>query len=141
VPLVLLRTDAKASLIKEVPLFAGCSKRELSRIASIADELDLPEGSMLTQEGQRGREFLVLVNGTADVKHGTKLLRTLSDGDFLGEIALVLDVPRSATVTATSPVRLLVIERRAFKQLLQDVPGIQTKVLEALALRLADESV
>jgi CRP/FNR family transcriptional regulator, cyclic AMP receptor protein len=140
IPLVLLRTDAKASLIKTVPLFAGCSKRELSQIASIADELDLPEGATLTREGQQGREFLVLVTGTADVKHGAKLLAKLGDGDFLGEIALVLDVPRSATVTATSPVRLLVIERRAFKQLLRDVPAIQTKVLEALASRLADES-
>jgi len=138
---VRLRKDAKVSLIKAVPLFAGCSKRELARIASLADELDLPEGATLTQEGQRGREFLVLVNGTADVRHGTTLLAKLGDGDFLGEIALVLDVPRSATVTATSPVRLLVIERRAFKQLLQDVPSIQTKVLEALASRLANESL
>jgi CRP/FNR family cyclic AMP-dependent transcriptional regulator len=138
---VLLRADAKASVIKTVPLFAGCSKRELAQIASIADELDLPEGATLTHEGQRGREFLVLVSGTADVRHGERLLAELGDGDFLGEIALVLDAPRSATVTATSPVRLLVIERRAFKQLLEDVPAIQTKVLEALASRLADESL
>jgi len=138
---VLLRAYAKASLIKTVPLFAGCSKRELGQIASIADELDLREGATLTQEGQRGREFLVIVSGTADVTQGTKLLGKLGDGDFLGEIALVLDVPRSATVTATSEIRLLVIERRAFKQLLRDVPAIQTKVLEALAARLASESI
>lgn len=138
---MLLRADAKASLIKTVPLFTGCSKRELTQIASIADELDLPDGATLTREGQQGREFLVIVSGTADVTHGNKLLRTLGDGDFLGEIALVLDVPRSATVTATSPIRLLVIERRAFKQLLRDVPAIQSKVLEALAARLANESL
>ena len=136
-----LRTDAKVSLIKSVPLFAGCSKRELAQIASISDELDLPEGAALTREGQRGREFLVLIAGTADVRHGTKLLAKLGDGDFLGEIALILDTPRSATVTATSQVRLLVIERRAFKQLLENVPAIQTKVLEALASRLAVESL
>jgi len=138
---VLLRADAKASLIKNVPLFTGCSKGELRKIASIADELDLPQGATLTREGDRGREFLVLIAGSADVTQGGKLLRKLADGDFLGEIALVLDTPRSATVTATSPVRLLVIERRAFKQLLREVPAIQTKVLEALAARLAAESL
>ena len=138
---MLLRADAKASLIKNVPLFTGCSKGELRKIASIADELDLPQGATLTREGDRGREFLVLIAGSADVTQGGKLLRKLADGDFLGEIALVLDTPRSATVTATSPVRLLVIERRAFKQLLREVPAIQTKVLEALAARLAAESL
>jgi CRP/FNR family cyclic AMP-dependent transcriptional regulator len=138
---VLLRADAKASLIKNVPLFTGCSKSELRKIASIADELDLREGAKLTREGERGREFLVLISGSAEVRQGTKLLTKLGDGDFLGEIALVLDTPRSATVTATSPVRLLVIERRAFKELLRDVPAIQTKVLEALASRLANESL
>lgn len=138
---MLLRADAKASLIKQVPLFAGCSKGELRKIASIADELDLREGSALTREGDRGHEFLVLISGSAEVTQGNKLLAKIGDGDFLGEIALVLDTPRSATVTATSPVRLLVIERRAFKQLLRDVPAIQTKVLEALATRLAAESL
>jgi len=136
----MLRRNGKIELIAGVPLFSGCSKRELSKIASIADELDLPDGATLTREGQTGREFLVLITGTADVRHGTQQLATLADGDFFGEIALVLDTPRSATVTATSPVRLLVIERRAFKSLLRDVPAIQTKVLEALASRLADES-
>ena len=138
---VLLRKNAKLSLLQAVPLFAGCSKRQLEQIASIADELDVREGATLTEEGQRGREFLVIVSGTAEVRNGSTLLATVGDGDFLGEIALVLDVPRSATVKATSPVRLLVIERRAFKELLQNVPEIQTKVLEALAARLAHESL
>ena len=128
-------------LIAHVPLFAGCSKRELARVASLADELDLPPGAILTEQGAPGREFCVLVSGSADVRmHGRKVA-TIADGDFFGEIALILDAPRSATVTATSRTRLLVIERDAFRRLLTELPSLQGKVLEALAARLADESL
>jgi len=137
----MLRRDRKMELIGRVPLFAGCSKRELARVASLADELDVPAGATLTEQGAPGREFCVLVSGSADVRmHGRKVA-TVGDGDFFGEIALVLDAPRSATVTATTGVRLLVIERAAFKRLLNELPSLQTKVLEALAARLADESL
>ena len=136
-----LRSDAKMKLLGTVPLFAGCSKRELAKIAALTDEIDLPAGKTLTEEGRSGREFCVIVNGTADVKKGTKKLATLADGDFFGEISLVLDAPRSATVTATSPVRLLIVERQSFQRLMREFPSIQSKVLEALAARLAPESV
>ena len=136
----MLRRDAKIDLIAKVPLFEGCSRKELARVAQLADELDLPAGSKLTTEGQSGREFCVLVSGAAEVHRGKKRLRVLAAGDFFGEIALILDAPRSATVTAATPVRILVIERRAFRQLLEEQPSLQTKVLDALATRLADES-
>jgi CRP-like cAMP-binding protein len=136
-----LRRDRKIELIAGVPLFAGCSKRELARIATLADEIDLPEGSTLTREGRSGREFCVLVEGSAEVHAGKKKLATLSDGDFFGEIALVLDAPRSATVVATTPVQLLVVERRGFRRLMEEMPSIQAKVLQALAKRLAHESI
>jgi CRP/FNR family transcriptional regulator, cyclic AMP receptor protein len=135
------RRNHKLELIAAVPLFAGCSRKELARIASLADEIDLPAGQMLTQEGKRGREFCVLISGTADVRKGQATVATLGAGDFFGEIALILDAPRSATVAARTDVRVLVVERRAFKQLLAEMPSIQTKVLEALATRLADESL
>ena len=137
----MLRRDRKLELIARVPLFAGCSKRELSRIATLADEIDIAAGEALTREGHTGREFCVLVSGTADVHIGKKKVRTLSDGDFFGEIALILNAPRSATVTATTAVRVLVVERRAFRSLMEQMPSIQLKVLEALAARLADESL
>jgi CRP-like cAMP-binding protein len=128
-------------MIASVPLFAECSKAELRRIAGIADEIHQAVGSELITQGARGGEFCVLVDGTVDVHFNGKHLRTLSSGDFFGEIALILDVRRSATVTATSPVRLLVVDRASFGRLMRDVPTIQGKILQALAARLADESL
>ena len=138
---MLLRKDAKIEMLRRAPLFQGCSKRELQQIAGLADELWLPEGRTLIKEGARGREFFALVDGDVDVRRKGRKLRTLSGGDFFGELALVTDAPRSATVTATSPVRVLVITERAFAGLMRDSPTIQRKVLLALAARLAPETV
>ena len=132
-----LGKDSKAAAMAKVPLFSRCSSRELDRIAKIVDEVDLPAGKTLTKEGARGREFFALLEGTADVRSETRLLPPLGPGDFFGEIALVTDVPRTATVKTTSPVRALVITDRAFRELLRKSPAIQGKVLEAVASRLA----
>src|ERR1044072_2406702 len=94
---VRLHNDPKVDLLKGVPLFAGCSKADLQRIASLADELDLAAGATLIREGERGREFIVIVDGSVDVTRKGKTLRTLGSGDFIGEIALVAAVPRTAT--------------------------------------------
>ena len=135
----MLRKNAKIELIKGVPLFSGCSKRELLEIAHIADELDMDAGSELTREGARGQEFLVLVDGAADVHRKGRKINTLVRGDFLGEIALITGAPRTATVTTTAPSTMLVITARDFKALLRHMPSLQLKVLEALASRLPDE--
>jgi CRP/FNR family cyclic AMP-dependent transcriptional regulator len=132
-----LRRNQKVDLIRHAPLFAHLSKRQLEQIAQIADEIDLREGKEMTRQGSRGREFFVLLEGNADVIKNGRRINKLTAGDFFGEIALVSDTPRTATVTATSPVRALVITDRSFKRLLQDSPEIQSKVLSALAARLA----
>jgi CRP/FNR family transcriptional regulator, cyclic AMP receptor protein len=134
---VRLGKDAKVELIKRAPLFANCSKRELIQVASLADELDLRAGRALIREGERGREFFVLLDGEAEVTQGGKKIATMKGGDFFGEIALVSDAPRTATVTATTPVRVLVVTDRSFRSLLEQSPSIQLKVLQALAARLA----
>jgi CRP/FNR family transcriptional regulator, cyclic AMP receptor protein len=127
----------KIALIKSVPLFARCSKKELGEIASLADEIDLPENKSLIRQGERGREFFVLLDGEVDiVRDGTKI-DTMSSGGFFGEIALVSNVPRTATVIANTPIRVLVITDRDFRMLLEHTPELQLKVLEALAERLA----
>jgi CRP/FNR family transcriptional regulator, cyclic AMP receptor protein len=138
---VRLRKDAKIELLKGVPLFARCSKKELAAIAQIADEIDLADGKQLTKEGARGREFFVLIEGSADVKRKRRKIATLGAGDFLGEIALVTKVPRTATVTTTSPVRALVVSEQNFRRLLERSPEVQIKVLEALAERVAATSL
>ena len=127
----------KVALIRSVPLFARCSKKELGEIASLADEIDLPENKSLIRQGERGREFFVLLDGEVDiVRDGTKI-DTMQSGDFFGEIALVSNVPRTATVIANTPIRVLVITDRDFRMLLEHTPQLQLKVLEALAERLA----
>lgn len=136
-----LRKDAKSELLKRAPLFANCSKRELDAIGGIADEIDLREGKELTREGKPGREFFVLVEGTADVVKKGRKVNTLEAMDFFGEIALIHESPRTATVKATSPVRALVITERNFKRLLKEQPDIQRKVLEALAERMAPSTL
>ena len=135
----MLRKNAKLNLLRRVPLFARCSGRELNRIAAVADELDMPAGRHLTLEGQPGREFIVLVDGGADVRRKGRRLNTLGPGDFLGEIALLADRPRTATVTTNAPSRLLVLTGRDFRALLRELPALQGKVLEAFASRLPGE--
>jgi CRP-like cAMP-binding protein len=136
-----LRKNQKVELIKRVPLFSGLSKRELEEVASLADEIDLRDGKELTRQGKPGREFFVLLEGSADVTKDDRRINQLGDGDFFGEIALISRSPRTATVTATSPVRALVITDRSFRRLLEDSPQIQLKVLEALAERIAPEAL
>jgi CRP/FNR family transcriptional regulator, cyclic AMP receptor protein len=136
-----LRRNQKVELIRHAPLFAHVSKRQLEQIAQIADEIDLREGKEMTKQGSRGREFFVLLEGNADVKKNGRRINTLGPGDFFGEIALVSDTPRTASVIATSPVRALVITDRSFKRLMTDSPEIQERVLSALAARLAPDLV
>jgi len=136
-----LRRNAKVELLRTVPLFARCSKGELAAIAAEADELDVSAGRALTVEGQSGREFVVLVSGSAEVSRNGKQINTLGDGDFLGEIALLTGVPRTATVTTTTPCHLLILTDRAFRRVTHAMPSVGEKVLQALAERLPPDAV
>ena len=134
-----MRSATKVDLIASVPLFAGLSKSELGQVASIADEIDLPADKLLIREGQRGREFFVLLEGEVEVTRKGKKLATRGSGDFFGEIALVSSVPRTATVKTTKPVRAFVIRDVEFRGLLRKTPAIAVKVLEAVADRLSQD--
>ncbi len=133
--------DEKLDLLRRVPLFEGLKRSEIERIAALGDEVDLPAGRTFVREGDRGHEFFVILDGRVRIKRQGKSLETLRRGDFLGEIALVSRIPRTATVMTTSPVRVLVITDRAFRTLLEHSPQIQMKVLEALAERAASDSL
>jgi len=130
------KPKSKTDLLAGVPLFAGCSKSDLGRIARIADEIDLPEGKKLIGEGDTARQFFILLDGWAEVRRKGRKVNVMGPGDFFGEIGLVTDRLATATVTTTSPARALVITRASFKGMLRDSPGVQLKVLQALAQRI-----
>lgn len=128
--------DTKIRLLAQVPLFAGLSQEQLRAVALVADEIDVPAGTTLTREGATGREFVVLVRGEVRIEEHGSVVRTLHDGDFLGEIALLTRSPRTATATTTTPSRLLVLTDRAFRRLADEVPEFAARTWAATAERL-----
>jgi len=137
---VALGKNSKIDLLRNVPLFAGCSKAELAELATRTDELTLGEGRVLAREGKPGREFFVLVDGTVRITKNGRKLADLGPGEWFGEIALITRGPRTATVTASSPVRVLVLTDRAFRQVVQRVPSIALKVLASVGERLGADA-
>jgi CRP-like cAMP-binding protein len=132
----------KLAHIQEVPLFAKLSQRQLRRVAQHADEVTVPEGQVVTREGQRGNEgLIVVVDGKLRVERNGKLLAMVGPGDVIGEMSLIDHQPHSATVAAAAASTLLVIDARSFRPLLDDLPGIKDKVMLTLVerLRAADE--
>jgi CRP-like cAMP-binding protein len=136
---VLLSRKKKADVLAGLPLFSECSRSELDAVAAVADELRLPAGREVMRQGARGRELVVLMEGEVEVARDGEVLATRGPGDFLGELALVTHRPRSATVTATTDLRVLVLERGAFERLVREVPSIALKVLKAVGERLPAE--
>lgn len=134
----MLRKNAKIEMLRRVPLFSHCSKRELEEIAALADEITLAAGRELTREGERGSEFFVIVDGEVAIRRKGRRIDSVGGGDFVGEMSLLSGNPRNATVVAETPVRTLVVTRRDFERLLRTSPGIQLKVLKALADRVSD---
>jgi CRP-like cAMP-binding protein len=125
--------DQKLTALSNVPLFAGCVTKEMTVIGRLADEVSVPAGKVLAKEGSSAHEFFVIVEGSIDISKKGKVVRTLGPGDFFGELAMLGKVPRTATATAATPTRLLVLGHREFTTLLADHPGIQQKVLRTVA--------
>jgi CRP-like cAMP-binding protein len=132
----MLRKDAKIELLKRVPLFAHCNKKQLAEIASLADLIDVPSGTQLIREGAHGDEFMVIVEGAVDVRRKGRKINALGPGDFVGEIALITGSPRNATVTTTADTWLLAITRGQFWRLLGQSSTLQASVIKALGERL-----
>jgi CRP/FNR family cyclic AMP-dependent transcriptional regulator len=123
-------------LLAKVPIFSGCSKRELDAILRAAKDVSHPEGHVIAREGDRGVGFFLILDGTAKVTRGGKHLAALGRGDFFGEISLLDRGPRTATVTATSPIQLIGLTAWVFRGLLEEHPTIVMKMLEVIASRL-----
>ena len=135
-----LHRDAKADLLRRIPLFAECTDAELARIAATADEIDFAEGRRLTRQSAAGNEVVILVEGTAEVRQGDEVVNRIGPGELVGEISLLTGQRRTATVVATSPVHALVIEGHGFLQLLAEVPDIRAKVERAAWQHLEHDS-
>ncbi len=123
-------------VLQSVPLFQGMTDRSIGIIADLAEPATFAAGDTLTREGDPGDSFIVLTSGTADVRQGDRSIRTLGAGDFLGEISLIDGGPRTATVTATTPIDALVIDCVGFGRLMDEFPVIRLDLVTALASRL-----
>jgi CRP/FNR family cyclic AMP-dependent transcriptional regulator len=131
----MLRAMARSPIdhLASVSLFSACSKKELQAVARASDQVDLAEGRALCEQGSIGREAFIILEGTAEVKRNGKKVATLKAGDTFGELALLDHGPRTATVTATTPLKVLVIGAREFAGVIDEVPPIAHKLLMALA--------
>ena len=139
---MLLRADTRVDLIRGLPLFELCSKRDLRRIAALADEREIAAGTELIREGEPGSEFYVVVDGEVDVRRRGRRVARLGAGSYVGEIALLSRSPRTATVVATTPLLVLAISGRDFVALLDTLPELWLKVARTLADRVdADEAI
>jgi CRP/FNR family transcriptional regulator, cyclic AMP receptor protein len=130
--------DPKIERLSQVQLFSACSKRDLARIAVLAEEIEVPAGRVLIRQGDPGREAFVIFEGHAKATIQGKGTAKLGPGECFGEMALLDAAPRSATVTAESDMRLLVLGSREFSTLIEDVPVVGRRVFAALAKRLRE---
>jgi len=131
-------SSTKVKLFERVPLFEGLSGQQLGQIAHLADEVEVPAKKRLTSEGETGRELFVIIEGNAVVRTSKGRTVTLGPGEFFGEMSLIDGGPRSATVEATTPMRLLVVGHREFWELLSKAPLISKRVMRALSQRLRE---
>lgn len=136
----LFNQDTKVQALKRAPLFEGLSRKELTHLARVSEDLEVPPGQVLCKEGDIGREFFVIVDGETQVTAKGKDLGARGSGDFIGEIALLEDTTRTATVTAKSPLRVFVLTREDFRSLVRENPTVERKVMQALARRVVELS-
>jgi CRP/FNR family cyclic AMP-dependent transcriptional regulator len=128
--------------LRAVPEFRACSKKQLEEVARLADELIVHAGEILTKEGRIGREFFIILSGTASVTRGGQVVNTLGAGDYFGELAAIDPGPRNATVTAVTDLDVLIIGPREFGAM-SEIPGFRDALLKGMArrLRAADEAL
>lgn len=136
----LFSQNVKVEALRRAPLFEGLSKKELTELARVTEDLQVEPGTVLCREGKVGREFFVIVDGQAEVTKNGKRVATRGAGDFVGEIALLTTRTRTATVTATTPLRCFILTQGDFRRVLDESPRVQLKVMQALAERLAADT-
>ena len=134
------RLDEFEARLANVPLFRACSKQDLRLIARLADYDTCQAGDVLVREGRRGSELFVIVNGEAEVTSDGETLASLKAGDYFGELAVLRPAPRTATVTATTDMDVLIVTARELAVLLSDVPLFARKLLTGMAGRIQENA-
>ena len=130
------RSDPKLELLRSIPLFARAKAGELERLGQLTDEVELPAGRVLMRQGERGAEMFILVSGAGVVERDGREINRIGPGAWVGELALLSEGPRTATVTLTEPSRLFVVGHREFHTLLGESEAIRQCVMDELASRL-----
>jgi CRP/FNR family transcriptional regulator, cyclic AMP receptor protein len=128
--------DPKLQMLRRVPLFTQCRGEPLDLISRLADEVDVPDGYTLMRQGDIAQEFFLIIEGRVRIERDGTTLTTLGPGDYLGEIALISEGPRTATAVTEGPAKLLVITHRGFNSLLDSSSTIRSAILDGLATRL-----
>jgi CRP/FNR family cyclic AMP-dependent transcriptional regulator len=126
-------TDPKLEMLHSIPLFAACGPRDLARIAKLVDEVDVPDGHVIMRQGEPGTEMFIVVSGKASAVRDGNQINEFGPGGVFGEMSLIAEGPRTATVTADGPLRALVVAHREFHSLMEDHPKFRMRVLEGLA--------
>jgi CRP-like cAMP-binding protein len=130
--------SAQLEALSAVPLFAGCSKRELSHVAKAGTEVTKQAGSVVADQGQMGREAFIIIEGSVDIKRGGRKIASLGTGEVVGELSLLDHGPRTASVVCTTDCNLFVLDQRHFREVLEGNPSIALKLLGTLAERIRD---
>ena len=133
-----MKNRAATNRLAKIPLFQGLSAKQIAAVDALVTTMDVAAGRELIRQGEVGREFMLVVDGEAEVRRDGAVIVTRGPGDFFGEMALLLDQPRNATVVATTDMTIEVIDRRDFKRLLEEYPELYAPLLEATAQRLID---
>jgi CRP-like cAMP-binding protein len=134
--------DGDLSRLKSVPWFHACTPEQLAEVARLAEALSVHAGEVLTKEGRIGRELFIILQGTATVTRNGRVINILNDGDYFGELAAIDPAPRSATVTATTDLEVLIIGPREFEAM-TEIPGFRNALLTGMSqrLRAADDAL
>ena len=132
------KVDPRVVVLRSVPLFSGCTDRELEAISKMTKPVQFPEGKEICKEGQTGLGLHVITDGETKVVINGRTRRRLGPGAFFGEMAVIDNGPRSATVVAASPVSTISLSAWDFKDVVQNHPSIAVKVMEEMSRRLRE---
>ena len=135
----LFSQDSKVQALGRAPLFEGLSKKDLTELARLTEDMEIAAGKTLCKEDTLGYEFFVIVEGEVEIRKKGRKVATRGPGEFFGEMALIERIPRTATVKATTPLRFFVLTRQSFNRLLDQQPSVERKVLRALARRVLQD--